>query len=74
MMNGAATRVTTAQAARFEQSKLEATMAEPRAFVSFDFDDDESSRNLFAGQAKKDSPTPFTVQDWSSRTTLPQAT
>jgi len=42
-------------------------MADPRAFVSFDFDHDETSRNLFAGQAKKDSPTPFTVQDWSSR-------
>lgn len=49
-------------------------MANPRAFASFDFDHDEASRNLFAGQAKKDSPTPFTVQDWSSRTTLPQAT
>jgi hypothetical protein len=49
-------------------------MADPRAFVSFDFDHDETSRNLFAGQAKKDSPTPFTVQDWSSRSELPQAT
>lgn len=48
-------------------------MADPRAFVSFDFDHDESSRNLFAGQARKDSPTPFTVQDWSSRSELPQA-
>jgi len=47
-------------------------MADPRAFVSFDFDHDETSRNLFAGQAKRDSPTPFTVQDWSSRTELPQ--
>jgi hypothetical protein len=49
-------------------------MADPRAFVSFDFDHDETSRNLFAGQAKTDSPTPFVVQDWSSRRTLPQAT
>ncbi len=49
-------------------------MADPRAFVSFDFDHDETSRNLFAGQAKKDSPTPFVVQDWSSRRVLPQAT
>jgi hypothetical protein len=49
-------------------------MADPRAFVSFDFDHDETSRNLFAGQAKKDSPTPFTVQDWSSRSELPQKT
>jgi hypothetical protein len=48
-------------------------MADPRAFVSFDFDHDESSRNLFVGQAKSDSPTPFTVQDWSSRTELPEA-
>ena len=49
-------------------------MADPRAFVSFDFDHDETWRNLFAGQAKKDSPTPFTVQDWSSRSRLPQKT
>jgi hypothetical protein len=49
-------------------------MADPRAFVSFDFDHDEESRNLFAGQAKKDSPTTFTVQDWSSRSELPQKT
>jgi hypothetical protein len=49
-------------------------MGDPRAFVSFDFDHDEASRNLFAGQAKEDSPTPFTVQDWSSRSELPQAT
>lgn len=49
-------------------------MADPRAFVSFDFDHDENQRNLFAGQARKDSPTPFTVQDWSSKSSLPQAT
>lgn len=48
-------------------------MADPRAFLSFDFDHDETPRNLFAGQAKKDSPTPFTVQDWSSRSVLPQS-
>jgi hypothetical protein len=47
-------------------------MSDPRAFVSFDFDHDETSRNLFVGQAKKDSPTPFTVQDWSSRKKLPE--
>jgi len=49
-------------------------MSDPRAFASFDFDHNERERNLFAGQAKKDSPTPFTVQDWSSRSVLPQAT
>jgi hypothetical protein len=48
-------------------------MAEPRAFVSFDFDNNLTQKNLFAGQAKRDSPTPFTVQDWSSKNSLPQA-
>lgn len=48
-------------------------MADPRAFVSFDFDHNEAEKNLFVGQAKKDSPTPFTVQDWSSKSSLPQA-
>ena len=49
-------------------------MSDPRAFASFDFDHNERERNLVAGQAKKDSPTPFTVQDWSSHSVLPQAT
>lgn len=49
-------------------------MADPRAFVSFDFDHNETQKNLFAGQAKKESPTPFTVQDWSSKSSLPQTT
>lgn len=48
-------------------------MAEPRAFVSFDFDHNLTEKNLFAGQAKTDSPTPFTVEDWSSKDSLPQA-
>ena len=47
-------------------------MAEPRAFLSFDFDHNELSRNLFAGQAKKDSPTPFILEDWSSKSELPE--
>jgi hypothetical protein len=47
-------------------------MAIPRAFVSFDFDHNETERNLFVGQAKKDSPTPFDVADWSSKAKLPQ--
>jgi hypothetical protein len=49
-------------------------MPDPRAFVSFDFDHNQTQKTLFAGQAKKDSPTPFTVQDWSSKSSLPQAT
>ena len=48
-------------------------MADPRAFVSFDFDNNQIEKILFAGQAKKESPTPFTVHDWSSKTTLPQS-
>src|SRR4051794_14059526 len=51
----------------------EEPMADPRAFVSFDFDHDERSKNLFVGQARSDSPTPFMVHDWSSKTALPQA-
>jgi MTH538 TIR-like domain (DUF1863) len=47
-------------------------MSDPRAFVSFDFDHDEKSKNLFVGQAREDSPTPFIVQDWSSKSSLPQ--
>ncbi len=48
-------------------------MAEPRAFLSFDFDNDSAYKILFAGQAKTDSPTTFTCEDWSSKTSLPQA-
>jgi len=47
-------------------------MAEPRAFLSFDFDHDATWRTLFAGQGKSDSPTPFVVQDWSSKSELPE--
>jgi hypothetical protein len=48
-------------------------MAEPRAFISFDFDNNEAHRNLFAGQCSKNSPTPFSAQDWSSKEALPQS-
>jgi hypothetical protein len=47
-------------------------MADPRAFVSFDYDHDEISRRLFVGQGKSNSPTPFTIGDWSSKATLPE--
>lgn len=46
-------------------------MADPRAFVSFDFDNNEHYRNLFCGQAKN-SRTPFRIEDWSSKAVLPQ--
>ncbi len=48
-------------------------MADPRAFISFDFDHDERVKNLFVGQARKDSPTPFAAGDWSSKSSLPQS-
>lgn len=48
-------------------------MALPRAFLSFDFDHDQTPKILFAGQAKDKSPTPFAVEDWSSKKHLPQA-
>ncbi|MEU5182796.1 TIR domain-containing protein [Streptomyces longwoodensis] len=48
-------------------------MAYPRAFLSFDFDHNELQKRLFAGQAVSDSPAPFTVEDWSSKTSLPQS-
>lgn len=46
-------------------------MADPRAFISFDFDHDVDSKVLFAGQTKN-SKTPFNIEDWSSKTHLPQ--
>lgn len=46
-------------------------MSNPRAFISFDFDNNETEKHLFAGQAKN-SKTPFDIEDWSSKTSLPQ--
>ncbi len=46
-------------------------MADPRAFISFDFDNNKTEKDLFAGQAKN-SRTPFNIEDWSSKTHLPQ--
>ena len=51
---------------------MAATKITPRAFTSFDFDHNESSRLLFVGQSKN-SRTPFTVFDWSSKSALPQS-
>jgi hypothetical protein len=48
-------------------------MADPRAFISFDFDHDETSKILFAGQGTSKSPTSFVIADWSSKSALPQA-
>lgn len=46
-------------------------MADPRAFISFDYDNNKTEKDLFAGQAKN-SRTPFNIEDWSSKTQLPQ--
>ena len=47
-------------------------MPDPRAFISFDFDHNETSRMLFVGQSKN-SKTPFAIQDWSSKSVLPES-
>lgn len=47
-------------------------MADPRAFISFDFDHDETEKNLFVGQSKN-SKTSFSMEDWSSKSSLPQS-
>ncbi|KKR21662.1 MAG: hypothetical protein UT48_C0005G0035 [Parcubacteria group bacterium GW2011_GWE2_39_37] len=47
-------------------------MNNPRAFISFDFDHNSSEKIMFAGQAKN-SKTPFNVDDWSSKSSLPQS-
>lgn len=47
-------------------------MADPRAFISFDFDHDEDQKILFIGQSKL-SKTPFNFEDWHSKTVLAQS-
>ena len=47
-------------------------MANPRAFISFDFDHNETEKKLFVGQAKN-SKTPFNIEDWSSKSSLTQS-
>lgn len=47
-------------------------MAEPRAFISFDFDHNETERSLFVGQIKN-SKTPFSIQDWSAKSSMKES-
>lgn len=47
-------------------------MADPRAFISFDFDHNETDKTLFVGQSKN-SKTPFSIQDWSAKSSMPQS-
>lgn len=46
-------------------------MANPRAFISFDFDNNEMQKMYFVGQSRN-SRTPFNIEDWSSKTALAQ--
>ena len=47
-------------------------VANPRAFISFDCDHNEADKILFVGQSKN-SKTPFSIEDWSSKSSLPQS-
>ncbi|PEA56059.1 hypothetical protein CON64_05360 [Bacillus pseudomycoides] len=47
-------------------------MADPRAFISFDFDHNVTEKILFVGQSKN-SKTPFSIQDWSAKSAMPQS-
>lgn len=47
-------------------------MADPRTFISFDYDHNETEKILFIGQSKN-SRTPFSIQDWSAKSSMPQS-
>lgn len=47
-------------------------MANPRVFISFDHDNNENHKMLFAGQARN-SKTPFSIEDWSAKSAMPQS-
>jgi MTH538 TIR-like domain (DUF1863) len=47
-------------------------MTPPRAFISFDYDNNLGHKVLFAGQSSN-SKVAFTIQDWSSKEPLPQS-
>jgi hypothetical protein len=47
-------------------------MSDPRAFISFDVDHNSDEKVLFGGQAKN-SKTPFSIQDWSAKSSMPQS-
>jgi hypothetical protein len=46
-------------------------MANPRTFISFDFDNNSGQKLYFVGQSTN-SRTPFNIEDWSSKSHLPQ--
>ena len=48
-------------------------MANPRVFVSFDFDNDRFLKDALYGQSKNPD-SPFTIDDWSLKEAAPEAT
>ena len=46
-------------------------MSKKRVFISFDYDNDLSLKNLLAGQAKKED-SPFEISDWSLKEAAPE--
>src|SRR5258708_39432901 len=47
-------------------------MAKPRAFISFDFDNNENEKNLFVGQGKNPE-CHWEIAEWSSKEALAQS-
>lgn len=47
-------------------------MSIPRAFISFDFDNNEKQKKYFIGQCKN-SRTPFSIYDWSAKEPMKQS-
>jgi len=47
-------------------------MADPRTFISFDYDNNSGDKLYFVGQAKN-SRTPFNISDWSNKESLTQS-
>ncbi|MBU2592586.1 TIR domain-containing protein [Patescibacteria group bacterium] len=54
-------------------SKYQPQGQKKRAFISFDFDNDEQLKNLLSGQAKNPD-SPFYFEDWSVKEPFPQST
>ena len=51
--------------------QIKIAMSNPRAFISFDFDNNKLEKDFFIGQSRN-SRTPFNIEDWSSKVHLPQ--
>ncbi len=47
-------------------------MPNPRVFISYDFDNNNLSKNRFVGQSKN-SKVPFTISDWSHKESVSES-